>query len=138
TSLAKCYGETSATFSTTASGTPQANGKFAFVWKKGSTTISPGPKYVITSDATSSTLTINNLVDTDTATYSVDAGGLCTTNTQPANLTVNKLTAALNDANACLTSAIESAKFTGTTTGATKDASGDTDLQCSWKLDGDS
>ena len=122
----------SATFSTTASGTPQAGGIFTFVWRKAGATIpSDGTKYVIISGATTSSLTINSLVVSDAATYTVEATGLCNPDAKPVTLTVNKVTVALAGAEACpATSGGSSAQIKATTT----TSSGHKDLSYEWTI----
>src|SRR4029078_910056 len=89
-----------ASFSTTASGTRAYN----FVWNFGSTVLSTGGKYTITTVGAVSTLTISGVVAADAGTYSVTAGGLCGAPvTQSASLTVdqNVAASALSDQEKC-------------------------------------
>jgi immunoglobulin I-set domain protein len=82
-----CAGGT-ATFTTTATG----SGPFTFVWKKGATVLNNGDlggRVTITSDSSSSTLTITNVQASDADTYTVEATGACNTASQSATLTVN-------------------------------------------------
>jgi hypothetical protein len=85
--LALCAGAT-ATFNTTAAGTPPAGG-FVFVWKKGATTISNGGKYTITNGATTSSLQITDIDSNDASSYTVSTSGACNNPSQSATLTIN-------------------------------------------------
>jgi hypothetical protein len=84
--LTLCSGAT-ATFNTTAAGTPPIGG-FVFVWKKGATTISNGGKYTITNGATTSSLQITGIDSNDASSYTVSTTGACNNPSQSANLSL--------------------------------------------------
>lgn len=67
-----CPGETAA-FTTTASGT----GPFGFVWKKGMAVLATGGDITITTNGSTSTLSIANVEAADAGTYSVTVSGAC-------------------------------------------------------------
>jgi hypothetical protein len=120
-----CEGQT-ATFSTTASGP----GPFTFVWKKGATVLSNGDlggRVSIVSGGNSSTLTISNAQPGDSASYTVEATGACSTTTQSATLTVNPNTTATDPADQTVCQGT-AASFSTTATGS--------NLHYAWTLDG--
>jgi len=84
--LSLCAGAT-ATFNTTAAGTPPAGG-FVFVWKKGANTISNGGKYTITNGATTSSLQITGIDSNDASSYTVSTTGACNNPAQSATLSL--------------------------------------------------
>jgi hypothetical protein len=121
-----CEGGT-ATFTTTASGP----GPFTFVWKKGATVLNSGDlggRATIVSGANSSTLTIINVQASDTATYTVEATGSCSTASQSATLTVNQATTTSDPADQTV---CQGAIASFSTT-----ASGSGPFHYAWTLDG--
>ncbi|HEU4506676.1 MAG TPA: immunoglobulin domain-containing protein [Pyrinomonadaceae bacterium] len=121
-----CEGQT-ATFTTTASGP----GPITFVWKKGATVLNNGDlggRVTITSGSNSSTLSISGTVVGDSATYTVEAIGQCSTATQSATLTVN--------ANTQTTDPADQSVCQGTDAHFSTVASGTGPFSYAWTLDG--
>src|SRR4029079_397201 len=86
----KCPGQ-DATFTTTASGTAP----YSFVWKFGSTVLSTGGKYTISTVGAVSTLTVSGVAAAGAGSYIVTVSGSCGTPvTQSASLTVDQNVAA--------------------------------------------
>jgi hypothetical protein len=121
-----CEGQT-ATFTTTASGP----GPITFVWKKGATVLNNGDlggRVTITSGANTSTLSISSAQVSDSATYTVEATGACSTTSQSATLTVNPTTTTTDPADQTVCQGTD-AHFATTASGAGP-------FHYAWTLDG--